>query len=502
MEAGSPSTRSTSPRRASPIAPLAAAALAAAAWLIAAPPVADLAAHEYRAWLWDAEGFTVWNAQWYGGHHVPGYSLLFPPLGGLLGAPAAVALAGVASAAALVALARDAAPADRRELAGWIAAAGAAANLVAGRGPFALGIAFAALALLLARRGRSGWAAAASLAAVWSSPVAGLFLALAGAAWWLAKRPPAAAAVTLPAVGGGLLLAGLFPEGGEERFVATAFWPMLAVCAAATALLRDRTLRLAALAYLALLVAAFLLPTPVGQNALRLGVLAGPALLAVAGVGPRAALLLVGAALLYLQWLPAVRAVGESRGDPATAASFHAPLLDFLVRAAAPGDRVEVVFTRGHWEATHVAKHWALARGWERQLDLEVNRLFYSDGLTPDRYEAWLRHEAIRWVALPDAPLDFSAREEARIVASGPAFLRPAALTGGWRVYEVRGVEPARAIAAAGPSSLAVREAAVLPGRRHTRYFGDCARETEEGWVAVDRGVELAARLRDGGCPR
>ena len=88
-------------------APVAAVALVAAGWLVAAPPVADLAAHEYRAWLFDTEGFALWNLNWYGGHHVPGYSLLFPPAAGVLGARTAVALAGIAAAAAGAALLRE-----------------------------------------------------------------------------------------------------------------------------------------------------------------------------------------------------------------------------------------------------------------------------------------------------------------------------------------------------------------------------------------------------------
>lgn len=403
-----------------------AAALAAAAWLVAAPPVADLAAHEYRAWLFETEGFAVWNLQWYGGHHVPGYSLLFPPLAALVGAREAVALSGVAAAAALAALTRD------HRTAAWLLAAGAVANLVTGRGPFALGVALAAIALLWRRhRGRS---AAAALATAAASPVAALFLCLIAVAdrrpWIVA--PPAALVLALAAV---------FPEGGAERFVATAFWPVLALTLACAWLLPGRW-RTGALLYALLLVAAFAVDNPVAQNAARLGALAGPAALAIAGRGPRPALVAVGGALLYLSVLPAVRAVVEAHGDPAARASFHAPLLDFLSRAAAPGDRVEVPFTRNHWEAVHVAKRWPLGRGWERQLDLKYNPLFYDGTFSPAAYEAWLRREGIRWVALPDAPLDFSAREEAALLRSAPPFLREAHRGGGWRVWELRGAAP------------------------------------------------------------
>lgn len=464
----------------------------ALAWLIASPPTADLAAHAFRGWLWDAEGFTVWNNQWYGGHHVPGYSLLFPPLAGWLGAEAAVALCGVASGAALVALG-SLAPPERRAAARWLLASAAAANLVVGRGPFALGLAFGALALLLDARGRRTAAATASLACVAASPVAGLFLCVL-AAGLAAVRPfrlGSLATLAGPAVAGGLALGLLFPEGGAERFVATAFWPLLALNLAAVALLRGRP-RMAAIAAAVLLVLAFAVESPLGHNATRLAVVAGPAALVACGRGRGWAVVAVAAGLLYLQWLPAVRAVAESWGDPAAEAAYHAPLLGFLDRAAAPGDRVEVVHTRNHWDAVHVARHWAIARGWERQLDLKVNGLFYDDEpLTPGRYEAWLRREHIRWVALPDAPLDYSARAEAELVAGVPDFLRPVHVSEHWRVFELRDAPAAAPLTGDGPDELRLRFDApgrvVLP-RRHTRHW-----EVAEGRARVSREGDLVA---------
>ena len=52
----------------------------AAVYLIVSPRTADLAAHVFRAGLFEREGPSIWNAAWYGGHHLPSYSLLFPPL--------------------------------------------------------------------------------------------------------------------------------------------------------------------------------------------------------------------------------------------------------------------------------------------------------------------------------------------------------------------------------------------------------------------------------------
>src|SRR3954468_23214504 len=61
------------------------AAVLAVLYLILDPPSADLAAQTYRVGLFGHEGFAVWDNQWYGGHHLPGYSLLFPALGSWIG---------------------------------------------------------------------------------------------------------------------------------------------------------------------------------------------------------------------------------------------------------------------------------------------------------------------------------------------------------------------------------------------------------------------------------
>ena len=115
-----------------------------------------------------------------------------------------------------------------------------------------------------------------------------------------------------------------------------------------------------------------------------------------------------------------MRAVEEARGDPSTQAAFHAEVLRFLDQHAKPGERLEVPLTRNHWEATYLAEDYPLARGWHRQLDRKVNPLFYDEQpLTAAALRAWLRDNAVRWVALPDAPLDFSAARGARAAARG-----------------------------------------------------------------------------------
>ena len=89
-----------------PLAPLPACALAGLVYLVLAPPTADMAAHTYRAWLFAQEGPAVWNAQWYGGHHVLGYSLLFPAAAALLTPAGVGALAAVGAVAAFALIGR------------------------------------------------------------------------------------------------------------------------------------------------------------------------------------------------------------------------------------------------------------------------------------------------------------------------------------------------------------------------------------------------------------
>src|ERR1044072_3714790 len=110
-----------------PLAPVVGAALAGVACLAPRPATADMAAHAFRAWLFDTEGLTVWNAQWYGGHHVLGYSMLFAPLAAWPGPAWVGVLAAVVATAAFVPLARGNAAAI------WLFAAGVLSNVVIGR---------------------------------------------------------------------------------------------------------------------------------------------------------------------------------------------------------------------------------------------------------------------------------------------------------------------------------------------------------------------------------
>ena len=509
------------------------AALGAIAYLLVAPGSADLAAQEYRAEL----GLTLWNNGWFAGHHTPGYSVLFPPLGGLLGVRPTGALAAVAAAAAFTPLARrhwgerSGVPAAL-----WFAA-GTAAVLLTGRITFLLGVAIGVSALLAVQRGRRLLAVALAAATTLASPVAGLFLALMVAAATLAgsaeARGRARARARAWAWGAATIAAALAPvavtlvlfaQGGSEPFVASAFWPALAVSLLVAALLpaRERALRIGALLYALLLVVAFLADTPLGGNATRLGALAAGPIVLGAMIGRRGPLLVAALAIALAYWplYPAIRDVARATGDPSLQASYYAPLLDFLGSRTRLGSfRVEIPLTENHWEARHVPggrDGIPLARGWERQLDRRFGALFYDGSLRPATYRAWLDERAVAYVAVPDVALDYAGRDEAGLVASGLAYLRPVWRNAHWRVFAVARPRPLAdgAVATLTPAgvTLRVRRAGTVRVRVHpTRWWRVTA-----GHACVSAGpadttivrvtqpgtVRLQARLTGSSCRR
>jgi hypothetical protein len=493
-----PSTASPRSFRASAIPAWALAAVLAAAYLVLAPPSADVAAQEYRAF----RGLVLWDNGWYGGHHMPGYSLLFPPLASALGARLVGALSAVASAWAFerVLRAERIDPTAARVAALWFAAA-TATSLVSGRLTFALGVAFALAALLAAVHQRPAAATALGALAALASPVAGAFVALAAAAWWLVDRRWATAALGA----GALLTAGAltfaFPEGGSFPFVSSSFWPALAALVAVLVVVpRDaRILRVGVALYAVATIASFVLHTAMGGNVVRLGALfAGPVLAAVLWHRNRRALVLLALPLLYWQWVAPVDDWARAGGDASVHKRYYAGLLSFLESRAGAPFRIEIPFTDNHWESRWVAPHVALARGWERQVDRERNALFYdSRRLTASRYRSWLDDNAVRFVALVDAPIDYSAAQEAQLVRDGVPYLREVWHDAHWRVFAVTGARPLAAGAATATAlggqtvRLAARRSGDVDLRvRFTPYWrittgSGCVEEGPDGWTRV-----------------
>lgn len=454
----------------------------ALAYLAIAPVSADLAAASYRSYLFAHFGLTLWDNGWYGGHHLLAYSLLSPALGAPFGPRLPQAISTVLASVLFASLIAGRFPPRAVRVGSVWFALGVNVELLSGRVPFDIGLAIGLGALLAARHRLKATALCLAVLSSLASPVAGAFLALVCLVWALGGdthrerlhiRRLYASSVSrfieshereavpvgrlfrvslgisaLVVIAASTLL---FPEGGSEPFVASSFWPAEAVTLLLCALLpaERRVFRVGALVYGAALLAAFLLPTAVGGNAVRLGALLAGPLAACALLGPKSrVLLLLAPFLLYWQLVAPVRDVLSASSDPAVHASYYAPLLTQLhglgALGAANPARIEVVPTRDHWEARWLAPHIALARGWERQLDSADNGLFYdSRTLSAARYESWLENQSISYVALPAAPLDSSGEAEAKLIGTvHPGYLREIWHSENWRLFAVLGAQP------------------------------------------------------------
>jgi hypothetical protein len=481
-----------------------------AAWLIADPRTPDLAAQVYRVGLFRQVGFAVWDEHWYAGHHLPGYSLLFPPLAALLGMRALAALSVLVSTLLFERLVR---PAFGRA-GGWSAALFAVAavgDVWAGRLTFALGVSFAMVAALAFVRGRPLAAALLAGACAAASPVAGALLGLAALTLSLHSRSPRALVVlALPAALVVAALVALFPEGGVEPFPFRSFLATAVVVVAfLLALPRGASLlRLGGCVYLLACLACLAVHSPLGSNVERYGVLLAAPLLLAAHLGeprprprPRGAVipaLALALALTWVVWGP-VRETAAVAGSPATSAAYYAPVERFL--ASRPGGpfRVEVPLTRSHWEAAELAPRVSLARGWEKQLDERFDGALLSPRLDARSYAAWLRREAVAYVALPDVALDPSSAREGRLIAAGLPYLRQVFESAHWHVYHVLGATPLASgpgrITRLGHGSFALRADAAgrfLLRVRFTRYWAvvrgpyACVRAAPGGWTELD----------------
>jgi hypothetical protein len=429
------------------------AGLLAAVLLTAGPPGIDTPAHLFMTWAFRHTGFRFWNSYWYDGRYdFVGYSLVFYPVASVVG----VVATAVASAAVLAAAV---AAVGRRE---WgraanapcisLAATATATCCISGMFPFLAGAAAGAVALAFAQRRRRVGFGAAMAVSLGCSPLAFALVGVVLAGYVLGSRNPLAIArrnkiaVAVLAATGAVCLAleRAFPAGGWYPYHASDLLVVAAFSGAGLYLTarspRARALRMVFVAYLAMNVVTFLVHGPVGSNSTRLFSTAGvPLLWLAANIGRRrswAVLAPMLALALALQLGPAVRNAYSAWSDPATAAPFWRPAVQFLDARRSLQYRTEVVATAGHWEAFYLARRRIpLARGWYRQDDFPQNAVLYRPAITGRAYRAWLRRVGVRYVLLPHAPLDYSAHAEARLLRSGRSGLRLVTTLPHWTVF-------------------------------------------------------------------
>ena len=466
-----------------------ATAAGAIVWITVFPRVGtDLSAALARAdWASRYPG-SAYIFSWYGGIHPASYSLLAPYLLAAIGTRLAMATAAVLSAVLLAwLLVRHDVPRPRAA-ALWVAAA-LWTELSAGRAAFTLGLAAAlgcAVAVggpgivgssssivgggpsivgggpgivggapgivggssSLARGSHSpGWArplAAAGLALLTCllSPVAALFLGVVAVALASTGRWREGLIVGV-AAGFPLGIMVVFSDGGVQPIGVQNWLPPLLAAAGVLLLVprRWRLVRIGAIIYGLGVVVTWALPTPVGSNVGRLGeLLVGPVL---AGMGSgRHRWLLAAGLVAAAGWQVAQPIADLSHGNAVAYAPQTAALVGELRVLHADTARVEAVPQYGHWESQELAATVPLARGWERQVDIERNPLFYSGTLTPEAYYGWLRYNAVRYVAISTASPDFAAVAEAAVVSEGQPWLVPVWHNAFWQLLRVAGTYP------------------------------------------------------------
>jgi hypothetical protein len=493
-------------------------------WLLVDPRTPDLAAQVYRLGLYERAGLSVFDEHWYAGHALPGYSLLFGPLASVVGMRALAVVSALVSVALFERIVLGAFGDEACvRLGACLFAVAAVGDVWSGRLTFALGVAPALACAYALTRERLLVAALMAGVCAAASPVAGVLLALAGLSYALARRDP----IVLLAVGAPVALVvltvrALFPEGGYEPYPATSFAATaIVVCAFLWALPRgerNRVLRVGAVVYLVACLLCVAVRTPMGSNVERYGVLLAAPLLLCALAGARApargrrggrrrfaqrrsvsampVAVGVSVAMMWTVWGP-VRETRAVAGSPATRASYYAPIERYLEEHGAGLERVEVPLTRSHWEAAMLAPSVSLARGWEKQLDERYDSTLLGSGLTAERYRAWLKREAVAYVALPDVPLDPSSAREGQLIRGGLPYLKPVWANGHWRVFRFSEATPllegTGRVTALGSDTFALYADAVgrlLVRVHYTRYDTvasgrGCVASAPGGWTYV-----------------
>ncbi|MET9907112.1 MFS transporter [Streptomyces sp. NPDC006476] len=420
----------------------------------------DLAAQDAWAEFVGRHPDSAYNLAWYGGMHPVSYSMVSPYLMSVLGVRTTMMIAGTVSAGLLtMILIRS--RSVKNPL--WASLAGVYAflcNAASGRVTFGLGTVFAlgAVAVVFCwphkwrhkRGAKAACAAVLAALATMASPVAGLFVGLVAVALFLQKRRPGAWALGIAPAVVVAVSAWLFPFSGTQPMtIASVSLPFIyAVFIFALTPRQWTTVRLTAVVYGLGVLGVWLVSSQIGSNITRLAMLfAGVALVAVLPFKvPRSR-------EWYLTWVAIAgfvfwigfKAVDDVVHTTPTAswARELAPLVNQLQKVGAEKGRVEVVPARSHREASALAPYVNLARGWNRQADMERNPLFYDDTLNSANYHEWLQRWAVHFVVLPkDEPDGDGGERERELVQRGMPYLTQIWGDANWQLFRVTDAAP------------------------------------------------------------
>ncbi|WP_326780626.1 MFS transporter [Streptomyces longwoodensis] len=420
----------------------------------------DLAAQDAWAEFVGRHPDSAYNLAWYGGMHPVSYSVVSPYLMSVLGVRTTMMIAGTLSAALLTLVLLRCRPVRNPV---WPAVAGVFAflcNAASGRVTFGLGTVFAlgavAVVFCWPHRWRyKRWAkalCAAPLAALatMASPVAGLFVGLIAVALFLQKRRPGAWALGLAPAAVVAVSAWLFPFSGTQPMsFGSASLPFVYAVIVFLVVPRDwKTVRITAAVYGLAVLGVWIVSSQIGSNITRLAMLfAGVVLVcALPFAVPRSRkwYVIVVATAGFVTWIGFKSVDDVVRTTPAASwARELAPLVNQLQGVGAEKGRVEVVPARSHREASALAPYVNLARGWNRQADMERNPLFYDDTLNSANYHEWLQRWAVHFVVVPkDKPDGDGGERERELVQRGLPYLTQIWGDANWQLFRVTDPAP------------------------------------------------------------
>ncbi len=384
------------------------------------------------------------DLRWFGGSLQFGYSLYVPILAAYVG-PQVLGVVAAVVATLLTTAIFIRSGLRHPVLGGVLAAACEVANLTEGRIAFAVGLVFglaAVLPLVKADGGHRLWSAVAAALAGAANPVAGLFVLVVALTVLVHGRVADAARLVVGAGIGMGAVSVVFADGGAFVYAGGD----AARAAAVTVLVALLVPRWASYLWtgaaigVVMVAAAFVFTTPVGANASRLAMLFAIPVIAAAAefVWWKTVTAIVAAAVIQT---PFVFGTITSAGQSVTRPGYFTPLVDRIAAGGPLTGRVEIPEVTGHWEAAYVARHYPLARGWLRQVDIELwDSTFYGDdGPTAAAYQTFLRRTATQYVAVPDARLTFYGGREATLIRQGLPYLRQVWKDDDWTLYAVAG---------------------------------------------------------------
>ncbi|MEU8749830.1 MFS transporter [Streptomyces chartreusis] len=420
----------------------------------------DLAAQDAWAEFVGRHPDSAYNLAWYGGMHPVSYSVVSPYLMSVLGVRTTMMIAGTITAGLLTLVLLRSRSVRNPLWAAFAGVFGLIANAISGRVTFGLGTMFAlgAVAVVFCwpyRWRYKRWAkalCAAPLAALatMASPVAGLFVGFVAVALFLQKRRPGAWALGIAPTAVVAVSAWLFPFSGTQPMViGSVLLPLL--CAVVTFVIVPeewKTVRLVSAVYGLSVVLVWVVSSQIGSNITRLAMLfAGTALVAALPYTvPRSRKWYTGvlALLTFVGWIGYKTVDDIIHAAPAASwARELAPLVNELQEVGAEKGRVEVVPARSHREASALAPYVNLARGWNRQADMERNPLFYDDTLNSANYREWLQRWAVHFVVLPkDEPDASGAERERELVQRGMPYLKQVWGDANWQLFQVTAPAP------------------------------------------------------------